>query len=106
MVGTLHCRSRGSGLQVAQNSIEIAKSKQKDFGFNLVDRQLACLPLQSDLGKAYLGAMACGANFAWANRQLLMHGVRQAFSSVFGRKARSEERRVGKECRSRWWPEH
>jgi tRNA-splicing ligase RtcB len=73
---------------VAQDFIEIAESKQKDFGFNLVDRQLACLPLQSTLGKAYLGAMACGANFAWANRQLLMHGVRQAFASVFGRKAR------------------
>jgi tRNA-splicing ligase RtcB len=73
---------------VAQDFVEIAESKQKDYGFSLVDRQLACLPLQSDLGKAYLGAMACGANFAWANRQLLMHGVRQAFASVFGRKAR------------------
>jgi tRNA-splicing ligase RtcB (3'-phosphate/5'-hydroxy nucleic acid ligase) len=88
VVVTIHCGSRGFGHQVAQDFIEIAESKQKDFGFNLVDRQLACLPLQSNLGKAYLGAMACGANFAWANRQLLMHGVRQAFASVFGRKAR------------------
>jgi tRNA-splicing ligase RtcB len=88
IVVTTHCGSRGFGHQVAQDFIEIAESKQKDFGFNLVDRQLACLPLQSTLGKAYLGAMACGANFAWANRQLLMHGVRQAFASVFGRKAR------------------
>lgn len=47
--------------------------------------------MQSDEGKAYLAAMACGANFAWANRQLLMHGVREAFSSVFGRKARAKE---------------
>ncbi len=53
-----------------------------------MDRQLVCLPLQSNLGKAYLAAMACGANSAWANRQLLMHSVRQAFASVFGRKAR------------------
>ena len=52
-------------------------------------RCLVSLPLQSDEGKAYLAAMACGANFAWANRQLLMHGVREAFSSVFGRKARA-----------------
>jgi tRNA-splicing ligase RtcB len=88
IVVTIHCGSRGFGHQVAQDFIEIAESKQKDFGFHLVDRQLACLPLQSTLGKAYLGAMACGANFAWANRQLLMHGVRQAFASVFGRKAR------------------
>lgn len=88
IVVTIHCGSRGFGHQVAQDFVEIAESKQKDYGFSLVDRQLACLPLQSDLGKAYLGAMACGANFAWANRQLLMHGVRQAFASVFGRKAR------------------
>src|SRR5437763_7714408 len=88
IVVTIHCGSRGFGHQIAQDFIEIAESKQKDFGFSLVDRQLACLPLQSNLGKAYLGAMACGANFAWANRQLLMHGVRQAFASVFGRKAR------------------
>jgi len=91
VVVTVHCGSRGFGHQVAQDFIEIAESKQKDFGFNLVDRQLACLPLQSNLGKAYLGAMACGANFAWANRQLLMHGVRQTFSSVFGRKARAKD---------------
>src|SRR5713226_2017136 len=62
------------------------------YGFHLVDRQLACLPLQSNLGKAYLSAMACGANFAWANRQMLMNGARQAFAAVFGRKARPKDR--------------
>src|SRR5437660_4624582 len=49
VVVTIHCGSRGFGHQVAQDFIEIAESKQKDFGFNLVDRQLACLPLQSNL---------------------------------------------------------
>ncbi len=91
IVATVHCGSRGFGHQIAEDYIQIAESKQKDYGFNLVDRQLACLPLQSDVGKAYLSAMACGANFAWANRQLLMHGVRQAFSTVFGRKARPKD---------------
>jgi tRNA-splicing ligase RtcB (3'-phosphate/5'-hydroxy nucleic acid ligase) len=91
IVITIHCGSRGFGHQIAEDYIKLAESKQKDFGFHLVDRQLACLPLQSDLGRAYLSAMACGANFAWANRQLLMHGVRQAFASVFGRKARARE---------------
>src|SRR5258708_4060826 len=91
IVVTIHCGSRGFGHQIAEDYIKLAEAKQKDFGFNLVDRQLACLPLQSEEGKAYLGAMACGANYAWANRQLLMHGVRQAFSSVFGRKARAKE---------------
>ena len=91
IVVSLHCGSRGFGHQIAEDYIQIAESKQKDYGFTLVDRQLACLPLQSDMGKAYLSAMACGANFAWANRQLLMHGVRQAFSTVFGRKARPKD---------------
>jgi tRNA-splicing ligase RtcB len=91
IVVTIHCGSRGLGHQIAEDYIQIAEEKQKDFGFHLVDRQLACLPLQSDLGKRYLAAMACGANFAWANRQLLMHGVRQAFATVYGRKARPRE---------------
>ncbi|GCE02781.1 RtcB family protein [Dictyobacter aurantiacus] len=91
VVVTIHCGSRGFGHQVAEDYIKLAESKQQQYGFHLVDRQLACLPLQSEEGQAYLGAMACGANFAWANRQLLMHGVRQAFSSVFGRKARPKD---------------
>lgn len=91
IVITIHCGSRGFGHQIAEDYIKLAESKQAEYGFHLVDRQLACLPLQSEEGKAYLAAMACGANFAWANRQLLMHGVRQAFSNVFGRKARAKE---------------
>ena len=91
IVVTIHCGSRGFGHQIAEDYIKLAEVKQAGYGFHLVDRQLACLPLQSDEGKAYLAAMACGANFAWANRQLLMHGVRQAFASVFGRKARAKE---------------
>jgi|SRR5258706_468586 len=91
IVVTIHCGSRGFGHQIAEDYVRLAESKQQDYGFHLVDRQLACLPLQSNVGKAYLSAMACGANFAWANRQLLMHGVRQAFASVFGRRARPKD---------------
>ena len=91
IVAMIHCGSRGFGHQIAEDYVKLAESRQKDFGFHLVDRQLACLPLQSDEGKAYLAAMACAANFAWANRQFLMYGVRQAFSSVFGRKARAKD---------------
>ncbi len=91
IVVTIHCGSRGFGHQIAEDYIRLAESRQQDFGFHLVDRQLACLPLQSNLGKSYLAAMACGANFAWANRQLLMHGVRQAFASVFGRRTRPKD---------------
>jgi len=91
IVVTVHCGSRGFGHQIAQDYIRLAEAKQQDFGFHLVDRQLACLPLQSSEGKAYLAAMACGANFAWANRQLLLHGVRQAFSTVFERTMSSRD---------------
>lgn len=91
IVVTIHCGSRGFGHQIAEDYIQLAESKQQDYGFHLVDRQLACLPLQSNVGKAYLSAMACGANFAWANRQLLMNGVRQAFAAVFGRRARPKD---------------
>lgn len=91
VVATIHCGSRGFGHQIAQDYIQLAESKQAEYGFHLVDRQLACLPLKSEEGRAYLGAMACGANFAWANRQLLMYGVRQAFAEAFGRKARGKD---------------
>jgi tRNA-splicing ligase RtcB len=91
IVATIHCGSRGFGHQIAEDYIKLAEAKQKDYGFKLVDRQLACLPLQTVEGQQYLGAMACAANFAWANRQLLMHGVRQAFSAIFGRKARARD---------------
>jgi tRNA-splicing ligase RtcB len=91
IVTTIHCGSRGFGHQIAEDYIKLAEARQQEYGFNLVDRQLACLPLQSEEGQAYLSAMACGANFAWANRQLLMHSVRKAFASVFGRKARPKD---------------
>lgn len=91
VVVCIHCGSRGFGHQIAEDYIRLAESKQQDYGFTPVDRQLASLPLQSNAGKAYLSAMACSANFAWANRQLLMYGVRQAFSSVFGRRARPKD---------------
>lgn len=91
IVTTIHCGSRGFGHQIAEDYIKIAEAKQKAYGYHLADRQLACMPIHSKEGQDYLGAMACAANFAWANRQLLMHGVREAFSSVFGRKARAKD---------------
>jgi tRNA-splicing ligase RtcB len=53
------------------------------YGLTVPDRQLACAPIDSDEGRAYLGAMAAAANFAWANRQLIAHAVRGAFARVF-----------------------
>jgi tRNA-splicing ligase RtcB len=70
----IHCGSRGFGHQICDDFLkEMAKSpvKEKD-SFELPDRQLACAPIKSDLGRRYLAGMACAANYAWANRQILM----------------------------------
>ena len=55
------------------------------YGIKLPDRQLACAPIESPEGQAYLEAMACAANYAWANRQCIAHWVRESFSRVLGR---------------------
>jgi len=54
------------------------------YGISLPDRQLACAPVSSDEGQQYLGAMACAGNFAWANRQAIVHWIRESFEHVMG----------------------
>ena len=85
----LHTGSRGLGHQVATDYIHRMDERLAAEGVALVDRQLSCAPIGSDDGQRYLGAMAAGANFAWANRQAITHGVRRAFSATFGRSAES-----------------
>ena len=79
----LHSGSRGLGHQVCDDSLAQMAKEVKHLGFDLPDRQLACAPIQSDAGKQYLSAMACAANFAWANRQVLLHRAREVFQRVF-----------------------
>jgi tRNA-splicing ligase RtcB len=55
----------------------------KTLGISLPDRQLACAMIQSEAGRRYLAAMACAANYAWANRQILLHRAREVFEQVF-----------------------
>jgi tRNA-splicing ligase RtcB len=57
----------------------------RKYGIELPDRQLCCAPLSSPEGKQYLAAMACAANFAFANRQMITHWVRESFEEVFGK---------------------
>ncbi len=83
----LHTGSRGLGHQVCQDYLALMQGAMRRYGIQVPDRQLACVPVRSPDGQRYLGAMAAAANFAWANRQLLTHQVRQAFSRVFGRPA-------------------
>ncbi|MBI4497324.1 MAG: RtcB family protein [Chloroflexi bacterium] len=81
----VHCGSRGLGHQVCQDFLKTVEAATRKYGIELPDRQLACAPVSSPEGKEYLGAMACGANFAWANRQCITHWVRESFSQVFGK---------------------
>ncbi len=81
----IHSGSRGLGHQVATDYIRIAESKMRQWGLYLPDRELAALPLTAREAQDYLHAMAAAANYAWTNRHLLMHWVRESFRRVFGR---------------------
>ena len=80
----IHCGSRGLGHQVCTDHLQILESATKKYGIELPDRQLACAPLSSPEGEAYFGAMAASANYAWANRQIITHIVRELFVNKFG----------------------
>jgi len=77
----IHCGSRGLGHQVASDYI---KKMEKEYGIkNLPDRELINAPIKSELGKDYFSAMACAANFAFANKQLITHWVREDLKNYF-----------------------
>jgi tRNA-splicing ligase RtcB (3'-phosphate/5'-hydroxy nucleic acid ligase) len=80
----IHSGSRGLGYQVCQDNLDAFKGAPKKYGFTLPDPQLACAPVRSPEGQAYLAAMRSAANYAWCNRQLLTHQAREVFSRVFG----------------------
>jgi len=80
----IHSGSRGLGYQVCEDYTRSMMGCLAKYNINVPDRQLACAPVNSPEGKAYLGAMKCAANYAWANRQCLMHLTRLAFEKVLG----------------------
>jgi len=80
----LHSGSRGFGYQVCDDFLAYMAKHVKTLGIKLPDRQLACAMIQSGAGRRYFGAMACAANYAWTNRQILMHRVRETFQQVLG----------------------
>ncbi|HNV86031.1 MAG TPA: RtcB family protein [Candidatus Omnitrophota bacterium] len=79
----VHTGSRGFGYQICDDYLRVMDAAVRKYGIELPDRQLACAPLDSPEGKKYLSAMACGANFAFNNRQLITHWVRESFENVF-----------------------
>jgi tRNA-splicing ligase RtcB len=83
----IHSGSRGLGYQVCDDYLHGWDNMMQKYGYNIPDRQLTCAPVNSPDGKEYLSAMACAANYAWANRQCLMHWTREVIMSYFGMKA-------------------
>jgi len=83
-----HCGSRGFGHQVASDYLhDFLREMPTRFGLPVIDRELACAPLASQEGQDYLAAMCCAANMSFANRQVILHRIREVFSEVFGRSA-------------------
>ncbi|MGQ0568789.1 MAG: RtcB family protein [Armatimonadota bacterium] len=80
----IHTGSRGLGHQVCTDYLRVSERAARQHGIHLVDRQLACVPIQSSEGRRYFGAMCAAANFAWANRQVISHWVRESFEGIFG----------------------
>jgi tRNA-splicing ligase RtcB len=84
---SIHSGSRGCGHQIASDYIRTMEQAIKKYNISVPDRQLACAPVNSTEGQDCFKAMSAAANYAWANRQLILHWVRESFESALGRKA-------------------
>lgn len=80
----IHTGSRGFGHQVCTDFLEVMERAISKYKINLPDKELACAPYQSPEAQDYLAAMRAAANYAWGNRQCIMHWTREAFLSFFG----------------------
>ena len=81
----IHSGSRGFGYQICDDYLDVTGRAMAKYHIAVPDRQLACAPIDSEEGRSYLGAMRCAANFAWSNRQCLMHLARKVFERLFGK---------------------
>jgi tRNA-splicing ligase RtcB len=86
VVVMFHCGSRGFGHQVATDYLQdFLRVMDRKYGITIRDRELACAPFDSPEGQDYFAAMKCGINMSFANRQVILHRIREVFSKVFGR---------------------
>lgn len=79
----VHCGSRGFGHQIGTDYLKKFNNIMPKYGLNVEDKELACAPFQSEEGQDYFKAMACAANMAFANRQVILNRIRQCFSKIF-----------------------
>ncbi|MBS3051577.1 MAG: RtcB family protein [Candidatus Aenigmarchaeota archaeon] len=92
VVVMFHCGSRGFGHQVATDYLNVfLEVMESKYGIKILDRELACAPFQSKEGQDYFTAMKCGINMSFANRQVILHRIRECFSKVMGQSAESME---------------
>ena len=87
IVVMIHTGSRGFGHQVCTDHLRVLEQAVRKYRIWLPDRQLACAPVNSNEGQNYFKAMACAANFAWCNRQMIVHWVRETFEKVMNSSA-------------------
>jgi len=88
IVVMFHCGSRGFGHQVGTDYLQtFLKVMESKYHIKILDRELACAPFESPEGRDYFAAMKCGLNMSFANRQVILHQIREVFSEVFGRSA-------------------
>jgi tRNA-splicing ligase RtcB (3'-phosphate/5'-hydroxy nucleic acid ligase) len=83
----IHCGSRGYGHQVCSDYLNVMERAIEKYKIHLPDRELACAPANSPEARDYVEAMACAVNYAFCNRQAIMHWVRQSFQQVYGQDA-------------------
>jgi tRNA-splicing ligase RtcB len=79
----IHCGSRGLGYQIADDYISIMLAAARKYGIDLPDNELACAPLNSAEARNYVKAMYCAVNYAFCNRQMIAHWVRETFNGLF-----------------------
>ena len=84
VVVMIHTGSRGLGHQIATDYIQVMMKAMPKYNINLPDRELACAPFKSREGQRYFKAMLAGANFAWANRQMIAYYIRRVWKEVLG----------------------
>jgi len=87
VVVMVHTGSRGLGHQVASDYLRIMEKANRKYNVPWPDRELVSVPFQTEEGQRYFSAMKAAANFAWANRQMITHWVRESFEEVFKQKA-------------------
>ncbi len=83
----IHTGSRGFGHQVCSDYLQVMERASRKYHIALPDRELACAPGNSREGEDYYAAMSCAANYAWTNRQMITHWIRQTFKNIFHKSA-------------------